>query len=85
MKISKDHLDYINVQLNCLGYKQYISMYQTGQFHNANKVKDLNKRFRWDMFNLAGLGSFACRELYDYLDDRHIDSALKSLIPNIKV
>lgn len=39
-----------------------------------------DKRYRWDLFNHAGLTSWCCSVLYTYLNDDHIDSALKSLV-----
>lgn len=54
----------------------------------AESVKDWDMRYRWDLFNAAGRAmnphgpgtKFCCDELYPYLNDQHIDSALKSLV-----
>ena len=39
-----------------------------------------DKQFRWDCAHAAGLTKFFCDELYKYLNDEHIDSALRSII-----
>lgn len=49
------------------------------------KVKDVDKRFRWDLFNFTGKQGldFCCNTLYKYLDDTHLDSALKAIVKDI--
>lgn len=40
-----------------------------------------DKRYRWDLLS-AALGSiWICDELYKYIDDTHIDSALRAIVP----
>jgi len=42
------------------------------------KVRDADERFRWDLLNAAQKTmKFDIRRLYRYLNDRHIDTALK--------
>ena len=43
------------------------------------KYKDLKKRIRWDIFYAAHLSKYACKYLYSYLDDAHIDTALRTV------
>ena len=38
-----------------------------------------DKRYRWDMTYKAGLSGWICDELYPYLNDDHIDTALRSI------
>lgn len=52
---------------------------------NDTRVKDLGKRFRWDLFNASGLLDFTCQTLYKYCNDSHIDSALKKIVQEIGV
>ena len=59
------------------------SVYLSGEFPRADKVKDLDKRYRWDLFyearRVAGFDAFA-----DYTTD-HIDTALRRVVaPLIK-
>ena len=38
-----------------------------------------DKRYRWDMTYKAGLSTWICDNLYPYLNDDHIDTALRSI------
>lgn len=37
------------------------------------------KRWRWDLLYVAKLTPFVCNELYPYLNDTHIDTALRKI------
>lgn len=39
------------------------------------------KRFRWDVLRAAGLMPWVCDELYLYLNDEHIYTALRRALP----
>ncbi len=47
-------------------------------------IKDLEKRFRWDMAYKANLLKFICDEIYQYANDVHIDTALRMAIAEIE-
>lgn len=47
------------------------------------RVKDIEKRVRWDAFNAAGLTRWSCDTLYPYLNDDHIDTALRTIMKEI--
>lgn len=49
----------------------------------AGIPKDLHKRIRWDLARASGLTPFFCSTLYSYLNDEHIDTALKSAVKDI--
>lgn len=51
-------------------------------FHRARYAAEelSDKRYRWDLLRHTVLLSWVCSELYPYLNDDHIDSALKSLV-----
>ena len=50
---------------------------------SEGKAKDVEKRVRWDAFRHAGYAGILS-ELYEYLDDTHIDTALRSIMSEIK-
>jgi len=50
---------------------------------NEGKSKDTEKRLRWDLLYYAGQSTWICDNLYDYLDDTHIDTALKSILKEL--
>ena len=39
-----------------------------------------HKRYRWDLARDSGLLRFICDTLYTYLNDDHIDTALRSVV-----
>jgi len=41
-----------------------------------------DKRVRWDYFHAAGVTAlkFLCDDLYKYMNDTHMDTALKSIV-----
>lgn len=45
-----------------------------------NKAKDHAKRLRWDMLYIAIGSRWICDNLYSYLDDDHIDTALRAIM-----
>ena len=51
---------------------------------NDPRVKDLEKRLRWDLCYAAGLSAWICDNLYSYLDDVHIDTALRAIIKELQ-
>ena len=86
MKIKPEHLEHMSKRIALLMQKHPTAQYDyaNGNFPRADKCKDINKRFRWDCFSGAGLSKFACEELYSYLNDSHIDTALRSIVEDIK-
>lgn len=44
------------------------------------RVKDWRKRYRWDLAHAAGLTPWFCAVLYSYLNDTHIDTALRHIM-----
>tara|TARA_B110000908_G_scaffold167203_1_gene219724 strand:+ start:2732 stop:3001 length:270 start_codon:yes stop_codon:yes gene_type:complete len=86
MKITRAHYNYLKAEIDkVLGnYPNLIAEYEAGQFPRSDKVKDLQKRFCYDVMKGAGLSKFVCNELYIYLNDNHIYTALKSIVPTIR-
>ena len=65
------------------GEKYLIHCYESGNINNASKTKNIQTRFNFDLLYAAGLCSFVCNNLYTYLDDTHIESALNHICPKI--
>lgn len=40
-----------------------------------------DKRYRWDLVYAAKLTSWICYDLYPYMNDDHIDTALRKILP----
>jgi len=73
MKIKSFHYNYMKEEITKIILKAP-DMYQKYKSYGLS-----NKRYRWDLFHAANLSLFACRFLYSYLDDSHIDTALRKI------
>ena len=49
------------------------------------KAQDVDKRVRWDALNAVGGTRFICDNLYSYLNDENIDSALRAIMKELEV
>jgi len=87
MKIKKVHLDFIKKE--CLDVlndnPNAISNYEQGKFPRSEATKDVQLRFNFDVFRAAIKSSWVCDNLYSYLDDTHIKSALNSFMPKLAI
>lgn len=87
MKIKPEHLAKLKALIEPLDTETRRTQYLKGDFHNADKVKDLNKRYRWDLFwdSTVGADHATLRAvLWSYMIDDHIDTALKSIVRDLK-
>jgi len=85
MKIKTEHLKIIKDAISSVleQYPNIAEIYEKGDFPRSDKVKDLQTRFNFDLLYGAGLNKFVCDTLYEYLNDEHIASALRSVCPTI--
>ena len=85
MKIRKEHLEILKIEIDQVlaKYPNLVNEYESGQFPRSEKVKDLQKRFCFDLLYGAGMNKFVCDELYQYMDDSHLYTALKSVCPQV--
>lgn len=88
MKIKKEHFDHLQTSINQVlaqynNKGQLVAEYEQGLFPRSEKTKDLQKRFCFDLLYGAGLNKFVCDELYAYLHDDHIYTALKAITPTL--
>ena len=60
-----------------------VERYREGKFNNADKCRDVQKRYCFDLLYSSVPASWVCRELYPYLDDGHIYTALKQICPKV--
>ena len=86
LKIKSDHLKHLKSE--CFKVLERnpnaVENYEQGRFSRSDSVKDLQKRFCFDLMYAAGLSNFVATELYEYMNDDHIYSALKSFIPKVE-
>jgi hypothetical protein len=57
------------------------AVYRSGAFPRADRVVDLDRRYRWDLLHACYGAGDVC-DLYDAgLTDAHIDTALRAIVP----
>lgn len=76
MKIKPEHLEHMRAAL---------TPHDT-EFHRSRYIAAglSDTRYRWDILRHAGLMTWLCDVLYTYLNDTHIDTALRSLVKPLK-
>lgn len=88
LKMKPEHLAKLAEFIKPLDTEANRQRYRDRDVPKAENVKNWDMRYRWDLFNAAGRAmnphgpgtKWCCDELYPYLNDDHIDSALKSLV-----
>jgi len=88
MKIQPIHYAHLKQQIDALlashnANGELIQAYEQGRIPRADKVKDLQRRFCFDLLHAAGLTPYVCDNLYSYLHDAHLYTALKSICPPV--
>lgn len=67
--------------------KSMISVADTAELRQSYRDRGLtDQRYRWDLTYVRSdkaVMRFICDELYQYLDDTHIDTALRKIIPSL--
>ena len=94
MKMKPEHLAILREAIAPLDTAELRAKYIAGQFKNADKCSNRNMRYRWDLFHFGmraakieigdGRGMPGL-PLYAYMTDDHIDTALRSFIPDLIV
>jgi len=77
MKIKVEHYHYLEKSIY-----NYLNEHKTTLYDLWNQYKDNGltaMRFRWDLTYAAKLTPWICDNLYSYLNDNHIDTALRKI------
>lgn len=66
-------------------FNELLKFYEQGRFPRAEKVKDLQTRFCFDLYHEISNTEFTefKKELYTYLNDDHIETALRKICPKV--
>jgi hypothetical protein len=89
MKIKPEDLEVLRARIAPLDTPDLRRIYYSRQFARASAVQDLDKRYRWDLLWMSrikigdGVGIKGDLDLYAYMNDDHIDTALRSIVPAI--
>lgn len=89
LKMEKEHFVFIkeaieNTATLAGGWGPILEQYKRREIPRGDKVKDINKRLRWDILDYSVKAAWICDNLYPYIADTHIDNALKKIVPEIK-
>jgi hypothetical protein len=81
MKMTLEHYDYLHnaMKINAHNIPQYRAF-----IIEQGKAKDIEMRLRWDLLWLSGLSPWISEHLYPYLNDDHIDTALRSIMTKLE-
>lgn len=85
MKIKPEHFSQLKALIEPLDTPTLRTRYQKRDFPRPDNVKNLGMRYRWDLLYM--IPACARRELfyemYQYLNDDHIDTALRRIVPEL--
>lgn len=89
MKIQTEHLNALHAAVAPLDTAENRAKYLAGTFPNADRCKDVDMRYRWDLLAASKLkigdgAEMPGLPLYSYIDDAHIDIALRSIVPALQ-
>lgn len=85
MRYPSDLLQSLADAIHPLDTPERRAMYVSGNFPRADKVKDINKRYRWDMmYTIPEHFTRFVKPAYDLgCNDDHVDTALRRLVPQL--
>lgn len=81
LKMSPENVERIRAAIAPLDTPERRDAYLRGDFKNADKCKDLDMRYRWDLLYAGKLDLYA---LFKELNDSHIDAALRQIVQPLK-
>lgn len=76
MRMSSAAQDALRKAIEPLDTQERRDAYRRGEFPRADRCKDRNMRYRWDLLYASGV----LLTLYENLDDSHIDTALRAIV-----
>lgn len=79
MKVTAEHLALLKAAIEPADTEERRERYRKGEFPRADRVQDLDKRYRWDL----AWETKALQPLFDEGDykDAHLDTALRTIVP----
>ena len=85
MKIKPEHLQKLQKSIDWVleVAPTLVDEYEQGRFNGSEKVKDLQKRFCFDLLYHTSINQWLQDEIYTYMDDTHLYTALKAVCPKI--
>lgn len=81
MKIKPEHYNHVKQAIEAIP-RDMIEVRKEA-LKNDSRVKDWEKRFRSDLAYGAKLSGWISDNLYSYMDDTHLDTALRSIVKEL--
>lgn len=87
MKIKPEHYNHIKRAISKVlaANPNAAERYEKGDFPRASVAKDRQIRFNFDLFRAAVPSAWVCDNLYPYINDQHINTALRSICPKLNI
>ena len=76
MRLTTETVNALAALIGPLDTEETREAYRLGRFPRADKVRDLDKRYRWDLF----LAAKAWSVLTERVTDEHLDTALRRIV-----
>lgn len=83
MKVSTADLTTLRAAVEPLDTAERRAQYATGRFPRSELVKDLDRRYRWDLYWLAVRQGASLPDSTHGYNDAHIDTALRTIVAPI--
>ena len=80
MKMTQEHFQTLKALLEPVDTEERRTLYRESRYPRAELTKDVNKRYRWDCLYATGEANSIMSDLYAYLNDEHIDTAMRNLV-----
>lgn len=84
MKITPEHFAALKALVGPADTPERRALYLAGKYHNADRTKDLDMRYRWDLYHATVKYDAWTKAVYEYANDNHIDTALRAIVPPLK-
>ena len=86
MKMKPEHFEYLRekVEHYLADNPTVLESYANGDFYNSDKCCDLQLRVCSDLSRLAVGSIWICDNLYPYLLDSHLFTAMKRIVPSVE-
>ena len=82
MKLTLDQMEAMRERIAPLDTAERRQAYREGRFPRADRVKDLDMRYRWDLYHAGRVSDVLDRwGSGDGLTDAHIDTGLRRIVP----
>lgn len=83
MKVTDEHFTILKEAIEAVDLPEYRDRYRKGEIARADSVKDINKRYRWDLYYFAARYTNGLPDSTNGYTMEHLDTALRRIVPNL--